>query len=89
MRDTLQDQEYTTLSRRDCRQRRAHRHDGGSLRGKNLLITDRINYGVGRPGLVDASATGDITRLGDVWMQFGAEGRTHQGARQAVQQVAA
>jgi len=70
MRQTLKVQEYTTLTSPGA----------GSdvladmiadIRGRHLLITDRINYGAGNPLLVDASATGDITRLTDVWMQVG------------------
>ena len=70
MRSNLKAQEYTTMANTGA----------GSdvltemlndVRGRHLLITDKIHYGMGRPQIVDATATGDISRLGDVWMQFG------------------
>ena len=70
MRQILSAQEFTTLSQPGAGED-VLGEMMASLRGKHLLVTDRIHYGMGRPGLVDASATGDLTRLGDVWMQYG------------------
>ena len=72
LRHVLKVQEYTTLSGNDAGES-VLSDIMSSIRGKHLLITDTIYYGTGRPRMVDASETGDITRLGEVWMQYGSK----------------
>jgi len=68
-RSTLKSQEHTTLAAPDS-VLSLLQDMMDDLRGKNLIMTDRINYGMGRPSPVELIDT-DLSRLQDVWMQVG------------------
>lgn len=81
MRQTLKTEEDTTLSSPDAGSNLLA-DMMNALRGKHLLVTDRIHYSVGKPTPVGAAETGDLTRLGDVWMQYGSlDGRVRVRAK--------
>ena len=68
-RSTLKSQEHTTLAAPDA-VLSLLQDLMDDLRGKNLIMTDRINYGMGRPSMVELIET-DVSKLQDVWMQVG------------------
>jgi hypothetical protein len=68
-RDLLKDEGATTMAAPDSGNMLIQEMMA-ELRGKNLIVTYRINSGAGRPITVELIDT-DVSRLGDVWMQVG------------------
>jgi len=68
-RTTLKEESHTTLAAPDS-VLSLLQEMMDDIRGKHLILTDMINYGTGRPGLVELIDT-DPAKLQNVWMQVG------------------